>query len=172
MLPDHLAVLMSGHPYIDVVGASHPWAVPSGWWERTRARVRELVADPRAGATQNWTGWPDHTRDVAPFLQNLAMSLGGYVAIFAGEYAQFPEQLVDDFLAPDQRREPMIARNWYMTDSEWPLFLLKYAGNDARAASSPAAVLGLRPLPRRGRPALARADALLRIYDRVLHTPP
>lgn len=172
VLPDHLAVLMSGHPYIDVVGASHPWAVPSGWWERTRGRVRELVADPRAGATQNWTGWPENTRDAAPFLQNVAMSLGGYVAIFAGEYAQFPEQLVDEFLAPDQRREPLTARNWYMTDSEWPLFLLKYAGNDARARLdalrlSQDCVAFLSEIG----PLSPRAKVLLRIYDRVLNTP-
>jgi hypothetical protein len=172
VLPDHLAVLMSGHPYIDVVGASQPWAVPSGWWERTRGRVRELVADPRAGATQNWTGWPENTRDAEPFLQNLAMSLGGYVAIFAGEFAQFPEQLVDEFLAPDQRREPLTARNWYMTDSEWPLFLLKYAGNDARARLdalrlSQDCVSFLSEIG----PLAPRATVLLRLYDRVLNTP-
>jgi hypothetical protein len=130
VLPEHLAVLMSGRPYIDVIGPSQPWPIPAGWWDHARSRVRDLVEDPRAGATQNWTSWPDQTRDVAPFLQNLAMSLGGYVAIFSGEYAQFPEQLVDAYLAPNQRREPMVARNWYMTDCEWPLFLYKYAGNE------------------------------------------
>ena len=123
MLPEHLAVLMSGRQYIDVVGSAQPWPIPAGWWDHARSRVRELVEDPRAGATQNWTSWPESTRDVAPFLQNLAMSLGGYVAIFAGEFAQFPEQLVDEYLSPTQRREPMVARNWYMTDCEWPLFL-------------------------------------------------
>ncbi|WP_344803035.1 AAA family ATPase [Microlunatus ginsengisoli] len=172
VLPDHLAVLMSGQPYVDVVGTADPWAVPPGWWERTRARVRELVADPRAGATQNWTSWPEDTRDTAPFLQNLAMSLGGYVAIFAGEYAQFPEQLVDEFLAPDQRREPLVARNWYMTDSEWPLFLLKYTSNDA-AARLDALRLSqdcVELLAEVG-PLAARAKVLLRIYDRVLNTP-
>ncbi|HET9647715.1 MAG TPA: AAA family ATPase [Microlunatus sp.] len=172
VLPEHLAVLMSGQPYIDVVGASDPWPIPSGWWERTRSRVRELVADPRAGATQSWTSWPENTRDAAPFLQNLAMSLGGYVAIFAGEYAQFPEQLVDEYLAADQRREPLAARNWYMTDSEWPLFLLKYAGSDAegrldalRLSQECVALLG------EVGPLAARAETLLRIYDRILHTP-
>ena len=133
VLPDHLAVLVAARPYLDVVGSEPPWAVPDGWWDHARARVRELVADPRAGATQNWTSWPEQTRDVAPFLQNLAMSLGGYVAIFTGEHAQFPEQLVDGYLASHQRREPMVARNWYMTDSEWPLFLYKYAGADPAA---------------------------------------
>ena len=133
VLPDHLALLMSGQPYIDVVGTADPWPIPAGWWDRARSRIRELVADPRAGATQHWTGWPDDTRDAAPFLQNLAMSLGGYVAIYAGEYAQLPEQLVEEFLAPEQRREPLVARNWYMTDGEWPLFLLKYAGAEPAA---------------------------------------
>ena len=171
VLPDHLAVLMSGRPYIDVVGTQPPWAIPAGWWEHARSRVRELVDDPRAGATQNWTSWPEHTRDVAPFLQNLAMSLGGYVAIFAGEYAQFPEQLVDAYLSPHQRREPMVARNWYMTDCEWPLFLYKYAGNDP-AARHDALTLSrdcVAFLSEVG-PLRPRAETLLGIYERVLHS--
>ncbi len=171
VLPEHLAVLMSGRQYIDVVGVARPWPLPAGWWEHARDRVRELVNDPRAGATQNWTNWPDQTRDAAPFLQNLAMSLGGYVAIFAGEFAQFPEQLVEDYLAPSQRREPMAARNWYMTDSEWPLFLFKYAGNDphARRGALELSYEGVKFLSEVG-PLRARGDALLAIYDRVLQS--
>lgn len=163
---------MSGRPYIDVVGPAHPWPVPAGWWDKARARVRELVADPRAGATQSWTGWPENTRDAAPFLQNLAMSLGGYVAIFAGEYAQFPEQLVEEFMGPGQRREPLPARNWYMTDSEWPLFLYKYAGPDP-AARRDALLLSADCtgfLAEVG-PLNQRAETLLGIYHRVLHIP-
>lgn len=171
VLPEHLAVLMSGRPYIDVVGSAHPWPVPAGWWDHARARVRELVEDPRAGATQNWTSWPEQTRDVAPFLQNLAMSLGGYVAIFAGEFAQFPEQLVDEYLSPTQRREPMVARNWYMTDCEWPLFLYKYAGADPadRQGALELSRDCVRFLSEIG-PLRPRAEALLGIYDRVLHS--
>src|SRR3954470_20171828 len=100
------------------------------------------------------------------------MSLGGYVAIFAGEFAQFPEQLVDEFMAPGQRREPLAARNWYMTDSEWPLFLYKYAGPDpgARRDALRLSAECVQFLGEVG--ALARrADTLLRIYDRVLNTP-
>ena len=100
------------------------------------------------------------------------MSLGGYVAIFSGEYAQFPEQLVDEFLAPGQRREPMAARNWYLTDSEWPLFLIKYAAHDPAARRgalevSRDCVEFLREVD----PLRTRADALLGIYDRVLESP-
>ena len=168
VLPDHLSALLSGRPYIDVIGPAAPWLIPAGWWERTHQRVRQLVADPRAGATQNWTHWPDGTRDVAPFLQNLAMSMGGYVAIFAGEYAQFPEQIVDEFVAPTQRREPLVARNWYTTDSEWPLFLFKYADADPHARRGAlelsrecvALLTEVGPLRRRG-------EVLLGVYDRV-----
>jgi hypothetical protein len=172
VLPDHLAVLMSGRPYIDVIGVSDPWLVPPGWWEHTHRRVRELIEDPRAGSTQHWTSWPENTPDTAPFMQNIAMALGGYVTIFAGEFAQFPEQLVDRYLAPSQRREPMVARNWYMTDSEWPLFLLRYAGHD------PEARRGALELSRdcvhflaEVEPLRIRAQALLRVYERVLETP-
>jgi hypothetical protein len=172
VLPDHLAVLMSGRPYIDVIGPARPWPVPQGWWDHAHARVRGLVEDPRAGATQNWTSWPEQTRDVAPFLQNLAMSLGGYVAIFTGEHAQFPEQLVGGYLAPHQRREPMVARNWYMTDCEWPLFLYKYAGNDATARRHALELSQecVRFLAEVG-PLRLRADILLGVYARVLRTP-
>ncbi len=171
VLPEHLAVLMSGRQYLDVVGPARPWPVPAGWWEHARQRVRDLVADPRAGASQSWTSWPDHTRDVAPFLQNLAMSLGGYVAIFAGEFAQFPEQLVDEFLATNQRREPMVARNWYMTDCEWPLFLFKYATPDpvARRGALELSYECVRFLSAVG-PLEGRARALLGVYDRVLQS--
>ncbi len=171
VLPDHLAVLMSGQPYVDIIGVSDPWPVPSHWWEYARQRVHALVEDPRAAATQEWTSWPAHTRDAAPFLQNLAMSLGGYVAIFAGEYAQFPEQLMDEYLAPAQRREAMPVRNWYLTDADWPLFLFKYAGAD------PTARRGALELSRdcaaflaEVGPLSARAGVLINIYDRILNT--
>lgn len=169
VLPEHLSVLMSGRPYIDVVGPAKPWPIPDGWWDHAHEQIRLLVDDPRAGATQNWTNWPDRTRDAAPFLQNLAMSLGGYVAIFAGEYAQFPEQLVEDFLAPQQRREPMAARNWYMTDSEWPLFLFKYAGNDAQARRGALELSydSVSFLSEIG-PLQERSTALMAIYRRIL----
>lgn len=164
-------MLMSGRQYIDVVGLAKPWPVPEGWWEHARQQVRAIVDDPRAGATQNWTNWPDQTRDAAPFLQNLAMSLGGYVAIFAGEFAQFPEQLVEDYLAADQRREPMLARNWYMTDSEWPLFLFKYAGSDPHARRG-ALELSYESVEflSEVEPLRPRAEALLAIYDRILQS--
>jgi hypothetical protein len=171
VLPAHLAVLMSGRPYIDVVGVGKPWPIPPGWWEHALDRVRELVRDPRTRATQSWTSWPDETPDVAPFLQNLAMTLGGYVAIFAGDHAQFPEQLVSEFLSPDQRREPMIVRNWYMTDCEWPLFLFKYGGadpterRDALELSIDCAAF----LAEVG-PLAERANALIAIYQRVLNS--
>ena len=101
------------------------------------------------------------------------MSLGGYVAIYAGEYAQLPEQLVEEFLAPEQRREPLVARNWYMTDGEWPLFLLKYAGAEpaARLDALRLSADCVRLLAEVG-PLAARGSVLLRIYDRVLETPP
>jgi len=171
VLPEHLSVLMSGRQYIDVVGTARPWPIPTGWWGHARQRVRELVADPRVGASQDWTGWPLGTRDVAPFLQNLAMSLGGYVAIFSGEFAQFPEQLVDEFLASEQRREPMVARNWYLTDTEWPLFLIKYAAPDpvSRRAALELSYDCVTFLSEVG-PLEARAFALLGIYERVLHS--
>ena len=171
VLPEHLAVLMSGRQYIDVVGSATPWPIPAGWWDHARVRVRTLVDDPRATASQNWTSWPEHTRDVAPFLQNLAMSLGGYVAIFSGEFAQFPEQLVDEFLAPGQRREPMVARNWYMTDCEWPLFLFKYASPDpvSRRGALELSFECARFLADIG-PLQQRGQALLGIYDRILQS--
>ncbi len=171
VLPEHLAVLMSGRQYIDVIGPAKPWPVPTGWWDRARAQVRALIEDPRATASQQWTGWPEQTRDVAPFLQNLAMSLGGYVAIFAGEFAQFPEQLVDEYLAPGQRREPMVARNWYMTDCEWPLFLFRYANPEpvSRRAALELSYECVRFLSGVG-PLAARAKVLLTVYDRVLQS--
>ncbi len=165
-------MLMSGRQYIDVVGTGVPWEIPHGWWDHARQRVRDLVNDPRVEGSQDWTGWPAQTRDVAPFLQNLAMSLGGYVAIFAGEFAQFPEQLVDEFVAPDQRREPMIARNWYLTDSEWPLFLIKYASVDvvSRRAALELSYECVAFLSEVG-PLRERGQALLDVYARVLESP-
>lgn len=171
VLPQHLAVLLSGRQYIDVVGLAKPWPIPTGWWDYARAEVRRLVLDPRAGATQSWTNWPDRTRDAAPFMQNLAMSLGGYVAIFAGEFAQFPEQVVEEFLAPDQRREPLSARNWYMTDCEWPLFLFKYAGTDPqdRRGALELSYEAVQFFSEVG-PLQVRSEALLGIYDRILQS--
>ena len=163
-------MVLSGRPYLDVIGMGVPWPVPAGWWERAHSRVDELVNDPRAGATQIWTSWPAGTRDVAPFLQNLAMSLGGHVAIFAGDCAQFPEQIVDQFLSPGQRRPALPARNWYLTDCEWPLFLLRYAGDDPTSRRGALELsrdcvdflCEVGPLSRRGR-------VLLGIYTRILN---
>lgn len=171
-LPLHLAVLMSGRPYIDVIGPADPWPIPAGWWDRTQQRVRELVEDRRAGATQNWTTWPANTRDVAPFLHNMAIVLGGPVSVYTGEFAQFPEDVVAEFMAPTQRRDPMLARNWYSTNSDWPLFLVKYADNNptARLGALELSVEAAQLFSEVG-PLHERATVVLGIYRRILESP-
>lgn len=171
VLPEHLSVLLSGQQYIDVIGPAAPWPVPDGWWTQVRHRVRDLVNHPLSTRSQVWVGWPEGTRDAAPFLQNLAMSLGGYVAIFSGEFAQFPEQLLAEFVSVDQRREPLIARNWYLTDPEWPLFLLRHAkgGRSPRRAALKLSYECVSFLSEVG-PLRDRARALMGIYNRVLGT--
>ena len=172
VLPEHLAVLMSGRQYIDVVGPAKPWPVPPGWWDRARTQVRALIDDPRATASQKWTGWPEQTRDVAPFLQNLAMSLGGYVAIFAGEFAQFPEQLRRR--VPRARPAPRADGGPQLVHDRLRVAAVPVQVRQPRSglsARGPGAVVRLRPVPARDRAAgRTRAEALLGIYDRVLQS--
>jgi hypothetical protein len=171
VLPDHLALLTSGLPYLDAIGEAEPWLIPDGWWPDIRERVRRLVEDPRAASSQSWTDWPPGTPDVAPFLQNLAMALGGYVSVFAGEHAQFPEQLVEAYRPASQRREPMLARNWYMTDAEWPLLLLRYASKPAARLAALELSVDCVDLLSEVKPLQARTQTLLGIFDRILTTP-
>ncbi|HWD77653.1 MAG TPA: AAA family ATPase, partial [Kribbella sp.] len=44
ILPEELGVLFTGEPVFDVVGADRPFVVTSGWTDKTKAGLREIIA--------------------------------------------------------------------------------------------------------------------------------
>lgn len=41
-LPAHYEPIRGLHPYLDVYGYQ-PWVMPDGWWERTEARIGDIM---------------------------------------------------------------------------------------------------------------------------------
>lgn len=134
VLPDHLAVLMSTRPHLDVIGSTRPWEIPDGWWETARARVAELVADPRSTARTAASGqWPAGTSNTALFILVLGERLGGWSSLLAGTGSRFPQDVIAEFLPPAVRLAESPVYRYMSSSTDWPLRLLDQAGADPEA---------------------------------------
>ncbi|SDD66810.1 ATPase family associated with various cellular activities (AAA) [Sanguibacter gelidistatuariae] len=133
VLPDHLAVLMSTSPYLDVVGDQPPWEIPAGWWERMHAGVRTLTEDPRGGRLTAAMGdWPVGTSHVALYICTLGERLGGWSALLAGA-PTFPNVILGDALPDSITMGSSSVYRYLGSYPEWPLRLLDRAGSDPEA---------------------------------------
>ena len=47
-IPDHLELLLTDEPYLDLLGGPGPWRVPDGLFEEIDARIERLLASPAA----------------------------------------------------------------------------------------------------------------------------
>lgn len=133
VLPDHLAVLMSTAPFLDVVGDQSPWEIPAGWWERMHAGVHALTEDPRGGRLTAAMGdWPVGTSHVALYICTLGERLGGWSALLAGS-PTFPNAILGDALPDSITMGTSSVYRYLGSYPEWPLRLLDRAGSDPEA---------------------------------------
>ncbi|MFI0410131.1 AAA family ATPase [Actinomadura sp. 3N508] len=163
-LPDHLELLLTDEPVLDVY--SHgPWRVPDGLFEEISARIDGLAADPRAA---------DLTTDehklltlpaslVTAEIFGILAFLPGGGAIKAGSWSQLPERLLYEHLVNPGPLSTRMTR-WDAPGGRWrpPVDWLIEAPDRELAielARDCLSVLeGVEPLEE-------RRKALLRMYD-------
>lgn len=172
-LPEHLAPLLSGEDYFDVVGLADPWIVPQGWMLQKQAAIAELFQDPRIQTDRDWgTSWRSGTPYLAPVLFRYLVYLPGLVSVTAG-----PEAMIGDHLLAPWRPKAYDLNEmsicYRSTDERlWPLALLKWLASDRDdpQARQDAIEISIQVLELfREVPAYQpRADALLGIFRRVL----
>lgn len=172
-LPEHLAPLLSGEDYFDVVGLADPWVLPEGWMLQKQAAIAELFQDERIQTERDWgTAWRQGTPYLAPVLFRYLVYLPGLVNVVAG-----PEALMGDHLLAPWRPKTYDLNEmsicYRSTDERlWPLALVKWLASDRDdpQARQDAIEISVQVLELfREVPAFQpRADALLAIFNRVL----
>ncbi|MFD0691740.1 AAA family ATPase [Actinomadura fibrosa] len=169
-LPDHLEVLLTDEPVLDVY-AYGPWRVPDGLYEEMRERAVAYNADPRAVVlTRQLSDFYGTGTSAAGAEQwSLLTFLLGASAVRGGTRGDVDYELLSAFLATP---EPAVrdATAWFTQGGRWRppgLWLPEPAGNDrerravmfelARAGLD--VFDGLEPLERRRR-------VLIDLFDR------
>ncbi|MEU8797956.1 AAA family ATPase [Spirillospora sp. NPDC048819] len=163
-LPDHLELLLTDEPVLDVY--SHgPWRVPDGLFEEISARIDGLAADPRAAELTT----DEHKLLTLPAALVTAEIFGilaflpGGGAIKAGSWSQLPERLLYRHLVNPGPLSTRMTR-WDAPGGRWrpPVDWLIEAPDRELAidlARDCLSVLeGIEPLEE-------RRKALLRLYD-------
>ncbi|MFI0407557.1 AAA family ATPase [Actinomadura sp. 3N508] len=169
-LPDHLEVLLTEEPVLDVY-AYGPWRVPDGLYEELRERALEYNRDPRAVVLTRQLSdfYGDDTSAAGAEQWSLLTFLLGASAVRGGSCGDVDYELLSAFLATPETavREPTA---WFTQGGRWRppgLWLPEPAGNDrerravmfdlARAGLD--VFEGLEPVERRRR-------ALMDLFDR------
>ncbi|NEA29562.1 hypothetical protein G3I70_44745, partial [Actinomadura bangladeshensis] len=163
-LPDHLGLLLTDEPVLDVY--SHgPWRVPDGLFEEISARIDGLAADPRAAELTT----DEHKLLTLPAslvtaeIFGMLAFLPGGGAIKAGSWSQLPERLLHRHLVNPGPLSTRMTR-WDAPGGRWrpPVDWLIEAPDRGLAIELArdclAALEGIEPLEE-------RRKALLRLYD-------
>ncbi|QXJ20506.1 AAA family ATPase [Actinomadura graeca] len=180
-LPDHLEVLLTDEPVLDVY-AFGPWRVPDGLYEELRERAVAYNADPRAVVlTRQLSDFYGEDTSAAGAEQwSLLTFLLGASAVRGGSRGDVDYELLSDFLATPESavRDPAA---WFTQGGRWRppgLWLPEPAGNDRErraimfelARAGLEVFDGLEPLERRRRTLMGlfdrrAADPVLREED-------
>ncbi len=186
-LPDHLEVLLTEEPILDVY-AHGPWRVPDGLYEELRERAVEYNRDPRAVVlTRQLSDFYGKDTSAAGAEQwSLLTFLLGASAVRGGSRGDVDYELLSAFLATPESavRDPLA---WFSQGGRWRppgLWLPEPAGEDrerravmyelARAGLD--VFEGLEPVERRRRALIGlfdrrAADPELRETDMTVRTP-
>ncbi|WP_157610380.1 AAA family ATPase [Spirillospora albida] len=132
-LPEHLEVLLTDEPVLDVYAAG-PWRVPDGRYAEIRDRALELNRDPRARALTRRLNefYGDGTSVAGAELWSLLTFLLGASAIRGGSRGDVDFELLADLLAAPEPpvRDPLA---WFTQGGRWRppgLWLPEPAGAD------------------------------------------
>ncbi len=172
-LPEHLAPLLSGHPYLDVLGSEDPWPIPDGWLEDVQQKIRELAEDPRAQTDITIGDYRANTPFTVPLMWNLATYLPAAVPVWSGTEVQLGDALVAPWFTTPYSDSGRQITYYGNTDYKWYLYLVwRLLERD------PASRLAAIELTQRGIAAFAdvphyreRGATLTALFQRVLDEP-
>jgi len=137
-LPEHLGLLLSGTPYLDVLGTTDPWPLPDGWLEATTERLRGLALDPRCPGPSPGADWRPDAPPAVQSIWSIVTYLPAAIPVWAGSYpllgdVLLREWLVETYAIPDRRITYFTNRVdlWHL-DLLWRMF---DHGGEARAGA-------------------------------------
>lgn len=119
-LPEHLELLLTDEPILDVYAYGRPWRVPEGCYEDAAARIEAVLADPRCRdlVTSDVKGYRSPLNPVLYDLNNLCDFLVGELAVHGGSRANLERELFAAHLttsSPPSR----LPGNWNCNSSDW-----------------------------------------------------
>jgi hypothetical protein len=174
VLPPHLAPLLSGRPYLDVVGYADPWPVPEGWTGRLQQQVRELVEDPRGHGPSEVGGiYRPGTPYSVVLMWRLLTYLPSGIPVWAGLGPDLADTVLKPWYRDDHHPEHRDITYYNNTDSLWFLSTLTWQRDRGATARIGAleltleALAILEPVP----VYQPRARLLMTLLNRVLEDP-
>lgn len=189
-IPDHLELLLSDEPYLDLLGGPGPWRVPDGLFEEIDARIERLLASPAAAEfhgefESQWLRSP--APSIVRELWSTLILLCGASAITSGTRGDIVVELLGRRLSTSTKPPRRTPTSW----SAWTPGLrppgrstLELAGDDPERRRTVFALLqrctevyaGIEPLERRRHALLdlhqsRAADPALRAADLTTPVP-
>lgn len=170
-VPEHLELVLSDEPFVDVVGANAPWRVPDGRFEEIQDQIRDLLASPAAA---EFFGENDSSylrspaSSVAYELWSTLILLGGCSAIHSGTRGDLVRELLGGQLFATEQppgRKPTNFSSWMPGIRPPGTVTVQLAGDDPERRRTAFALLqqcvevfaGIEPLE-------TRRHALLSLY--------
>jgi SpoVK/Ycf46/Vps4 family AAA+-type ATPase len=123
-LPEHLAPLLSGHPYLDVLGSEDPWPIPDGWLEDVQQKVRELAEDPRVQTDITMGDYRVGTPFTVPMMWNLATYLPAAIPVWSGTEVHLGDTLVSPWFTAPYNDSGRLITYYSNGDYKWYLYLV------------------------------------------------
>ena len=119
-LPEHLELLLTDEPILDVYSYGRPWRVPEGCYEEAAKRIDAVLEDPRCAGlvTSDVKGYRSPLNPVLYDLNNMCDFLVGELAVHGGTRANLERELFAAHLAtssPPSR----LPGNWNCNSSDW-----------------------------------------------------
>ncbi len=154
---------------LEVLGAEPPWEVPDDWLDGIRRRFRAWAEDPQTLRPGAFPDFVDGTPAAVWYAHQIAPSLGGWIPVLHGEFADISAVLSRDFHRPASR----LGGAGYLVRTsayDWPLTMIAGTRNFAEPGRRRALHLSrdVVNLFVDAPPLAARARALLAVFDRVL----
>jgi SpoVK/Ycf46/Vps4 family AAA+-type ATPase len=154
---------------LEVLGSEPPWEVPDDWLDGVRRRFRAWAEDPRTLRPGVFPDFVDGTPAAVWYAHRIAPSLGGWIPVLHGEFADISAVLSRDFYRPASR----FGGAGYVVSTapyDWPLTMIAGTRNFAEPGRRQALELSrdVVNLFVDAPPLAARARALSAVLDRVL----
>jgi AAA+ superfamily predicted ATPase len=154
---------------LEVLGTEPPWEVPDDWLDGVRRRFRAWAEDPQTLRPGAFPDFVEGTPAAVWYAHRIAPSLGGWIAVLHGEFADISAVLSRDF----HRAASRLGGAGYVVRTsayDWPLTMIAGTRNFTEPGRRQALHLSrdVVNLFVDAPPLAARARALSAVFDRVL----